>query len=276
MQLSFLRAVVAAGAMTTLTGCAGLMLGDAQNLEPAGTPFQNALYGGYVDLAMAEYDEGDYGDSDFFSGKAMAAAGGQAVGPQPLAERRLPAGSEGELADARARLVAALDGPARGNQPDLAAEAQTAFDCWLQEQEENYQPDHIAACREAFEAAMAQLAPAQPMAFAPRDFTVYFATDSAALTGSAQEMVRQAADVAKANPGTRVEVVGHTDTAGSAAYNARLSEARATAVKQALMELGVAGGRVVMDATGERNLAEATPDGTENRLNRRVTLTITR
>ncbi len=275
MRLSCFKALVAAGSVAALSGCAGLMVSDAQNATPTGTPFQNALYEEYVALAVAEYDEGDYGDSDFFSGKALAAAAGESVGPQPLEERMLPEDAAGDLADARQRLVAALTAGAGSSQPAIAAEAQASFDCWMQEQEENYQPDHIAACREAFEAAMAALDP-QPMVFEPKSFTVYFVTGSAELTGSALEVVRQAADAAKNNAGTRIEVVGHTDTVGSAAANQALSEARAQAVKQALMEQGVAGGRVVVGATGEQALAEPTDDDTDNRLNRRVEITVTK
>jgi OOP family OmpA-OmpF porin len=275
MRLSLLRGLTAAGAVVALSGCAGLMVGEAQNAAPTGNAFQNALYEKYVDLALAEYDEGDYGDSDFFSSKALAAAGGETVAPQLLEERMLPEDAAGDLADARQRLVAALTAGAGANQPEVAAEAQTAFDCWMQEREENYQPEHIAACREAFEAAMAALQ-TQPVAFTPREYTVYFATGSSELTGSALEVVRQAADAAKNNAGTRIEVEGHTDTVGNAAANLALSQARADAVKQALMDQGVAGGRIVIAATGERDLAEATPDATDNRLNRRVEITVTR
>ena len=38
-----------------------------------------------------------------------------------------------------------------------AAAAQTSFDCWMQEAEENFQPKHIAACRNNFYGAMTLL-----------------------------------------------------------------------------------------------------------------------
>jgi OOP family OmpA-OmpF porin len=274
-MLSLTRALVAGGAALALSGCAGMMVGDAERAAPGGNAFETALYEGYVALAQAEYDEGDYSDSDFFSQKALAAAGGESIGPQSPDERMLPEDAAGDLNAAFQSLTGALNGGAREAQPAIAAEAQTAYDCWLQEQEENYQPEHIAACREAFEAAMAQLSP-QPMAFEPRDYTVYFATGSAELTGSAREVIRQAADMAKANPGTRLDVVGHTDTVGSAAANAALSRARAEAVRAELQEFGIPGGRVAIGATGEQDLAEDTPDNTDNRLNRRVTITVTK
>ena len=38
-----------------------------------------------------------------------------------------------------------------------AAAAQTSFDCWMQEAEENFQPKDIAACRNNFYGAMSLL-----------------------------------------------------------------------------------------------------------------------
>lgn len=46
------------------------------------------------------------------------------------------------------------------------------------------------------------------------------------------------------NPGTGVQVIGHTDNTGSTEYNQRLSERRAAAVAQILMENGVAANRI--------------------------------
>ena len=70
------------------------------------------------------------------------------------------------------------------------------------------------------------------------------------------------------------EVVGHADTAGSNAYNDRLSMARARNIRQALVERGVSPARVTARATGEGNLAEATADGVRKRANRRVVISI--
>src|SRR3546814_7146483 len=62
----------------------------------------------------------------------------------------------GTLTSSRERLMAVLAAGAAQSDPTQAAEAQVAFDCWMQEQEENFQPDDIAACRDRFEAAMAR------------------------------------------------------------------------------------------------------------------------
>ena len=160
--------IIAAGlAIGLLAGCEGTQLGKAQRTEATGSEFTKKLHGEYVGLSKSEYGEGDYRDSDRFGYRAIAAAGGKAFDPQPIDQRRLPQGAVGELTDARASLVKALTSGARQKVPDDAARAQAMFDCWMQEQEENFQPDDIAACRDGFLDAVAQLEEEPKVAAAP-------------------------------------------------------------------------------------------------------------
>jgi outer membrane protein OmpA-like peptidoglycan-associated protein len=108
---------------------------------------------------------------------------------------------------------------------------------------------------------------------------VYFPFDQYILTDDAKNVVAQAAAYANSgtsagHPATRVVVVGHTDTSGSAAYNVRLSERRAKAVADALVGQGVASGVMQVDWKGETDLAVPTPDGVKEPLNRRSTIDI--
>src|SRR3546814_7288426 len=90
-----------------------------------------------------------------------------------------------------------------------SAEAQVAFDCWMEQQEENFQPDDIAACRDRFEAAMAILeeeeAPAPPPPPAPMaepilgPFTVYFDFDDAELTADARTELAEVIEAAESS-----------------------------------------------------------------------------
>lgn len=88
-------------------------------------------------------------------------------------------------------LKEALDNGGRDRQPELAAKTQAAYDCCLQKQEENFKPEDINACRERFNANLAQLqgalttaaattttaAPAQ-LAMQSAEYSVYFRFDS--------------------------------------------------------------------------------------------------
>ena len=87
-------------------------------------------------------------------------------------------------------------------------------------------------------------------------------------------MVQEAASYASAGNATRVIVVGHTDSSGSDAYNARLSERRAKAVADSLVGLGLGQDKLQVDWKGETQLAVPTGDGVKEPLNRRSTIDI--
>ena len=81
--------------------------------------------------------------------------------------------------------------------------------------------------------------PAPPPAPPPvRMFVVFFDFDRYNLTDEAEGIVRQAVEAARRQP-VRVMITGHTDTVGSRAYNQRLSERRAEAVKTAMVRGGL-------------------------------------
>ena len=87
-------------------------------------------------------------------------------------------------------------------------------------------------------------------------------------------MIQQAGAYAAEGNSQRVEVVGHTDSSGSNADNARLSERRAKAVADGLVALGVPQTVLAVDWRGESELAVPTPDGTKEPLNRRSTIAV--
>ena len=103
---------------------------------------------------------------------------------------------------------------------------------------------------------------------------ILFATDSASVQGSIQNDLYTVADNLNRYPNTRVEVVGHTDNTGSAAYNQDLSERRAAAVASILRNAGVSGGRIASYGRGESMpvASNLTADGQAQ--NRRVEILI--
>ena len=119
--------------------------------------------------------------------------------------------------------------------------------------------------------APAPVAPATPDA---RQFVVYFPFDQSILTTDAQAVVQAAANYAGQGHATRIVVVGHTDTSGSARYNVRLSERRARTVADALVGLGVDQQALAVDWKGEADPAVSTGDGVKEPLNRRATIDI--
>jgi OmpA-OmpF porin, OOP family len=70
--------------------------------------------------------------------------------------------------------------------------------------------------------------------------TIYFATNSAEVPSDAKVLVQQAAGLMKQLPaGTTVRISGYTDSVGTRAANMRLSQRRANAVRQLLVDAGV-------------------------------------
>lgn len=269
-RYSKLAAVIGLG--FGLSACAQLY-NDGINATTDGPEFNQALLANYQMLAKAEAAEQDWIDADFFGQRALLTAAGEAPDPQALDERDIPEAHYGELVGARNVLMAALDDGARDEFPQAAADAQAGFDCWMQEAEENIQPDDIAACKAMFEKGMAGMkrAPAPPPPPPPSGpWLVYFDFDDAQITYEGQLEINKAVNAASKAPGSQVLLTAHTDTAGSEQYNLDLSARRAKSVVDAMDLIGVSSDRVTASAVGESDPAVPTGDGVREAKNRRV------
>ena len=103
-------------------------------------------------------------------------------------------------------------------------------------------------------------------------YGVNFDFNKSVLRGDAEPTLKLVLGLFTAAPGFSAEVGGHTDNVGAAAYNLKLSDARAAAVKAWLVQHGVAASRVTSRGYGDTQpLVPNTTD--ENRFkNRRVEL----
>ncbi len=270
--------------MVFLAGCTGQELYGAQKITPGGSEFAQNLYHGYIGLSEDEYAEGDYTDSDIFARRAVTSGTQGAVEPEEIDDRWLPSEHVDELTAARQKLVESLNAGAADKDPAGAARAQVMFDCWMQEQEENWQPDDIARCRDGYYEAFNKLTP-EPPAPAPvaavskpkpqtLRFVVYFATDKFNLDDSAQAVIAEAKSAAAKLGKPAVTIDGNTDTVGAVEYNQILSENRAQAVAK-LLGTGATQLRAVLtNANGETQPAIMTADEIDEPRNRRVEIII--
>ncbi|UYV37123.1 OmpA family protein [Rhodobacteraceae bacterium D3-12] len=106
----------------------------------------------------------------------------------------------------------------------------------------------------------------------PQD--ILFATDSASLRPDLVRDIRAVAGNLNSYPNSTVQVLGHTDNVGDAAYNQDLSFRRANAVSTLLINEGVASSRVQPMGRGENQPVSSnlTPEGRQQ--NRRVEIVI--
>lgn len=270
-----------------LVGCAGTGLESAKDQAPTGSEFSKSLYDGYLGLSEGEYAEYDFSDSDVFAQKASLAGTGAEVTPDEISDRDLPEDRVGLLSASRERLMAAMAAGAAAKSPQSAAEAQVMFDCWMQEQEENRQPEDIDACQAGFSSAIAKVetdleepkevaaAPKVEPTPAPADksWVLYFDFDSANLNDADAQKIEEIVTYAKAND-AKVSLTSHTDRAGSDEYNNLLSVERANAVAKAMGDQGIVTNDVKMISLGEKDPAIATLDDMKEPLNRRVVVKV--
>ncbi len=101
------------------------------------------------------------------------------------------------------------------------------------------------------------------------EFVVYFEWDRSDITDQAASVIQTAAQRARECGVASVQIDGHADRSGPAAYNVGLSQRRANSVSERLVQQGVPAGNITTNAYGESRPAVQTPDGVREPLNRR-------
>lgn len=282
----------------SLSACSGFKsFSEIEALNEAqavGSPFTQALTNEYRSFANSELESTlDYPDALHFARKGLAAASGETVLPEPVSDWNLSESHLQEISAARGRLIVAYDLAGRETAPAIAARAQAKFDCWIEQQEENWQS--APSCKSEFFNALEQLEsqlqpapppapepiveadpfaadPSQPLAAENAVYLVFFNWDSSQLSAGALSVLDAVAEEVAKNPPSSIDLTGHTDTSGSAVYNERLAIKRANKVKQALIERGISPGLLSVDARGENDLLVETPDNVREPANRRVNI----
>ncbi|MEZ5690168.1 MAG: hypothetical protein R3D71_00700 [Rickettsiales bacterium] len=152
-----LRKITFSSLLILVTGCSAYSLQELRKTTPKGSEFQKELSRFYMKLAESEEKDYDWRDSWYFADKGLVAAYGHDVNPEELknwdiAEDKLP-----QLKAARDDLIFALKSDIILKKPKLTAKAQYYFDCWVEQQEENWQQEEIDYCRNGFNETMAEL-----------------------------------------------------------------------------------------------------------------------
>lgn len=260
-----------------------------QRAERAGAPdgaFESGLYNGYLELARAEYDRADYTDSGHFADKAKRVAEGFDMGPQDLMDRVLPQDRVVEMTEARGYLTRLLENEkAMAEKPAELADLQVKFDCWMEEQEENFQAPDIDSCRDRFYDALEGFSPYLvkkiPVKVVEREvvkkvlaevksWNIYFALNSADITDSAATRLEHIIQDAGVFKTTKIELYGFADSSGTDVHNAELAAQRVQNVYEFITDQGVDASRVSKESFGEGRLVVDTGDSVREGRNRRV------
>ena len=134
----------------------------------------------------------------------------------------------------------------------------------------------FSLCMFLFSCAAKQAkAPSEPKVIDKMTLQVFFDSGKALLTEADLKELPKAVDFLKKYPGTKIRLDGYTDSTGAEAYNMKLSERRATAVKDYLVkEAGVDSSKItVVGHGGADPVADnKTPEGRAK--NRRVEISI--
>jgi len=101
---------------------------------------------------------------------------------------------------------------------------------------------------------------------------VNFAFDSAALTPESSATLDEAVKILKRHPDLKVEIAGHTDSVGTAAYNLGLSKRRAQSVADYLIAHGVDRANLTVKGYGETEPLADNATAAGRAANRRVEL----
>jgi len=310
------------GSRTFIVHASALMLGllvaacsfdieEARNLSIEGDDFSNELAREYRDIALYEADEMyDWPDAALFSRKAILASTGQNPAPENISDWNISKNAETAFSGARSLLIDSLEAGFGDQMPVQAARAQASFDCWIEQQEEGWQTEHIARCRQEFQNAIndwikdrqdantldsdvlspimvADITPVtdrseffclsgESTSYPPsHDYLIQFQHNSAQINDAAEMVLSGSAFQARGAETIEVFIEGHADLSGTTDYNIDLSLRRALAVWRRMIALGVSPEKMWIGPRGELKPISNAADGTQNSLDRRVAMILT-
>lgn len=108
----------------------------------------------------------------------------------------------------------------------------------------------------------------------PRGFILPFEANATRLSPAAEPVLAEVRATLSGLPAAELIITGHTDSVGSVESNDRVSLARAEAVREILVQAGVARAMITVVGRGKRELLVPTADGVAEARNRRVEIKV--
>ncbi len=128
------------------------------------------------------------------------------------------------------------------------------------------------ASPEEVKARFADALAAQPVR--PSSYVLYFEPGGNVLTAESQVVLSRISQEITERAAAEIMVIGHTDRVGSADSNDALSKKRAEAMREVLIETGVAADKIEAVGRGERDPLIPTEDNVAEAKNRRVEINL--
>lgn len=151
------KSILVLAGLCALAGCSTYSLKELRHTTPKGNAFQTALSRLYMDYAIQEEKNYDWFTSMYFADKGLVAAYGKDVEPEQPESWNVSKEVLPTMQQARKILVDLLNERNKRDYPQVTARALYYFDCWVEQQDDGWQSQDIAQCRDGLQDAFERL-----------------------------------------------------------------------------------------------------------------------
>jgi len=262
--------------------------------------FSKNLVKFYKEKAIFEAKEmHDWNSAKLYSEKALKAIEGEEIKPQEIDYWNIPKKNVSQIQKSYNNLMEIYN-EAKIIDPYNLAKAISSLDCWAEQQEEDWQIWDINKCRDDFLNSMHLIyekitesnknenkksqsqnninSENGSVSVVTKNenekimHIIYFDFDKSNLSETSKNKIQIFLDEVRDKIKNYI-IVGHTDTKGTKEYNLNLSQKRALAIKDILIEMGIKKENLRVLGKGEEMLAVPTKDEVKHPANRRAEIT---
>lgn len=157
MWVYYMKCLVPSLLLLTLSGCINADLRALRHAPPSQDAYLKSLADYYLKFAESEARAYDWKDTAYFTDKGLKTVYGQKLEPDLPSVRGIAAGDQDAVLQARKSLMDVFTEKNQKEKPQALAKAVFHYDCWLEQLEEGWQKEDIAACKRGFDAAISEI-----------------------------------------------------------------------------------------------------------------------
>tara|TARA_A100001015_G_scaffold321532_1_gene452780 strand:+ start:2308 stop:3234 length:927 start_codon:yes stop_codon:yes gene_type:complete len=287
-----------------INSCAHFKIEKLEKNEFNGKDVFSLLSKEYKNFAKYElYDMHDELDANYFAYKGLIALNDNIVFPENPKKWKLSEENFNIFMKYFTHINELIEQQVHKKDPKVFSKMLIGYDCWIEQQEENWQTNHIKKCKDQFESnyekiinALNNKEPKKSISskrnkdnIINEDNTeeknpnvileeklhvrVFFNFDSFMLNSAEKNKLQDIIEKAKKNKELTIYIEGHTDTKGPHLYNLALSNKRASFIRNYLKEIKVMN-KILIEGFGEKKPLLTTLDNVKEKKNRRAEVTI--